>query len=319
VLVANPAALDFETNPSIALTVRVTDSGAPAFSDTANVTIQLNDLAEVVTPPPPPPPPPPEPPPEPEPEPTPDPDAGAGDGGITIGGTGGGGGGGGSAGAGPETGAPAPAPVSAAEGDEKSPSDEPEAEKPDEPVEKPTTTTLRSLGSVSTEPTTDSRTQLNSLDAAAVQANEAPVTEVEIAVAAMVSEEEGFQEELDKVQDELSELAQIEATVVGSSAVVTTGLSVGYVVWLARGGMLLASLLSSMPAWRAIDPLPVLAAFRDDDEDKDNADDESLDSLVRKGGANKEAKPAGEDAGEDTTATPDGVDPDDPLGDDATA
>jgi hypothetical protein len=154
---------------------------------------------------------------------------------------------------------------------------------------------------------------LNSLAAAAAQADEAPVTEVEIAVAAMVNEVEGFQEELDKAQDELSELAQIEATVVGSSAVVTTGLSVGYVVWLARGGMLLASLLSSMPAWRAIDPLPVLAAFRDDDED--NADDESLDALVRKGGANKEAKPAGEDA----AATPDGVEPDDPLGDGATA
>jgi hypothetical protein len=211
--------------------------------------------------------------------------------------------------------------VSAADDDDKSPSDEPKAEKPDEPVEMPTVTTLRSGGSLGTESIGASRSQLSSLAAAAEQANEAPVTEVEIAVAAMVSEVDGFQEELDKAQDELSELAQIEATVVGSSAVVTTGLSVGYVVWLARGGMLLASLLSSMPAWRAIDPLPVLAAFRDDDEDK--ADDESLDSLVRKGGANKEAKPAGEDAGEDTgedtAATPDGVDPDVPLDDGATA
>ncbi len=64
-------------------------------------------------------------------------------------------------------------------------------------MEKPTTTTLRSLGSVSTESTTASRTQLNSLAAAAVQANEAPVTEVEIAVAAMVIEVECFQDELD--------------------------------------------------------------------------------------------------------------------------
>jgi hypothetical protein len=132
------------------------------------------------------------------------------------------------------------------------------------------------------------------------------VTDVEIAVAAMIEEQEGFQEELDKVQDEVSELAQIEATVVGSSAVVTTGLSVGYVVWLARGGMLLASLLSSMPAWRAIDPLPVLANFRDEDEDDD---DESLDSLVKKGGAGKAAKPA-----QDPTSAA----PDVPLDDGAT-
>jgi hypothetical protein len=137
------------------------------------------------------------------------------------------------------------------------------------------------------------------------------VTEDEIAVAAMIEEQEGFQEELDKVHDEVSELAQIEATVVGSSAVVTTGLSVGYVVWLARGGMLLASLLSSMPAWRAIDPLPVLATFRDGDEDED---DESLDSLVKKGGANKAAKPAGVDAG----ATPGSDGPDVSLDDGAT-
>lgn len=188
----------------------------------------------------------------------------------------------------------------------------PKADKPDEPVAKPTSTTLRSLGGTRVDSTSAGRTQLNALSAAADQANEAPVTEVEIAVAAMVSEVEGFQQELDKVQDEISELAQIESTVVGSSAVVTTGLSVGYVVWLARGGMLLASLLSSMPAWRAIDPLPVLASFRDDDED--SADDESLDALVRKGGANKAAKPSASNE----AATPDNVDPEFPLDDGAT-
>jgi hypothetical protein len=36
-------------------------------------------------------------------------------------------------------------------------------------------------------------------------------------------------------------------------------MSVGYVVWLFRGGLLLGSLLSSLPAWHVIDPLPVLA------------------------------------------------------------
>jgi hypothetical protein len=97
VLVANPAALDFETNPSITLVVRVTDSGLPAFSDTANVTIQLNDLVEAVPPPPP----------TPVPDPTPDPDPGGGGGGSI--------GGGGSAGPGPGT----PEPVSAADDDEQ--------------------------------------------------------------------------------------------------------------------------------------------------------------------------------------------------------
>jgi hypothetical protein len=62
--VANPTLLDFETGPSLILQVQVTDSGGPALSDTAFVTIQLNDLAEVAVTPPGPgpiPPPPPEP------------------------------------------------------------------------------------------------------------------------------------------------------------------------------------------------------------------------------------------------------------------
>ena len=84
----------------------------------------------------------------------------------------------------------------------------------------------------------------------------------------------------------------------------------GYVVWLARGGLLLASLLSSMPAWRAIDPLPVLTNFRDSEDGDDN---ESLDSLVRKGGANKGPKPAGTGSAE--TAADD-AEPDVPLVDD---
>jgi hypothetical protein len=205
--------------------------------------------------------------------------------------------------------------VSAAADDEQKTlkDDDPKADKPDDPIRKPGAAALRSVGSVNTASSGASRSQLNALTAGTEQANAAPVTEEEIAVEAMVAKEQGFQQELDKMQDEIGELARIEATVVGSSAVVTTGLSVGYVVWLARGGMLLASLLSSMPAWRAIDPLPVLANFRDNDED--DANDESLDSLVRKGGAGKGAKPAGNDS--DTPS--ENLEPDLPLDDGATA
>jgi hypothetical protein len=46
-------------------------------------------------------------------------------------------------------------------------------------------------------------------------------------------------------------------------------LSVGYLVWLVRGGILLSSLLSALPAWRMLDPLPVLARVGDDEDDED--------------------------------------------------
>lgn len=68
-------------------------------------------------------------------------------------------------------------------------------------------------------------------------------------------------------------------------ALAGASLTVGYVVWMLRGGMLITSLLAQMPAWRIIDPLVVL-----DSLDKGADDDESLGSLVEQG--QSEADPA---------------------------
>ena len=59
--------------------------------------------------------------------------------------------------------------------------------------------------------------------------------------------------------------------VIGSSAIATTSLSVGYVIWMLRGGSLFASLVSTLPAWSSFDPLPVLNKF--DEEDKESLAD----------------------------------------------
>ena len=67
--------------------------------------------------------------------------------------------------------------------------------------------------------------------------------------------------------------------VVGGSMSISAGLSVGYAIWLARSGVLMSGLLSSMPAWAFIDPLPVLANMGAKD-DEDEEDDESLESMV---------------------------------------
>jgi hypothetical protein len=67
--------------------------------------------------------------------------------------------------------------------------------------------------------------------------------------------------------------------------VVSGGLAVGYVLWLIRGGYLLSSLLTSMPAWRLVDPLPILDYLDDESRaDKSREDeDESLEELLKKG------------------------------------
>jgi hypothetical protein len=92
---------------------------------------------------------------------------------------------------------------------------------------------------------------------------------------AVVREPE-FQQELNKLREEVHQDAVVETRVAASVFVVSTGLSVGYVLWLLRGGVLLASLLSSIPAWRLVDPLPVLGRVGGESDE----DDESLEEMV---------------------------------------
>ncbi len=64
----------------------------------------------------------------------------------------------------------------------------------------------------------------------------------------------------------------------GTRAVtVTSGFSIGYLIWLLRGGVLIGSVMSSLPAWRTLDPLPVLNNMDDDIGDSDS---ETLESMV---------------------------------------
>ena len=82
---------------------------------------------------------------------------------------------------------------------------------------------------------------------------------------------------LDAVKKEMAGDNQLNRVYLGSAIVSSIGLSVGYVVWLIRGGLLLSSLLSSLPAWQILDPLPILARKKDDDHSED---DESLESIL---------------------------------------
>jgi len=80
----------------------------------------------------------------------------------------------------------------------------------------------------------------------------------------------------DKHRDELD--AQIIGArgAVGSAAVATSGLSIGYLLYLLRGGAIMSSMLASLPAWRFVDPLPILGNL-DGSQEKD---EESLQSIV---------------------------------------
>lgn len=66
-------------------------------------------------------------------------------------------------------------------------------------------------------------------------------------------------DEMQQLRRQLLDESGLENQVFAGGIALSSGLSVGYVIWLVRGGALLGSMLSSMPAWQMMDPLPVLA------------------------------------------------------------
>ncbi|BBB25813.1 outer membrane adhesin like protein [Amphritea japonica ATCC BAA-1530] len=92
----------------------------------------------------------------------------------------------------------------------------------------------------------------------------------------------GFIDGLENLEKGADEQVALETALIGGSIAISSGLSVGYVIWLARSGVLLSSVLTALPAWRFIDPLPILATLSSDDDSKkkDMADNESLDDIV---------------------------------------
>jgi hypothetical protein len=84
-----------------------------------------------------------------------------------------------------------------------------------------------------------------------------------------------FLNSLDKANESLARNITIDTINLGSGAVFSTGLSIGYVAWLLRSGIILSSVLSSLPAWRFIDPLPILSSLGDS-----GASQESLEDIV---------------------------------------
>lgn len=89
-----------------------------------------------------------------------------------------------------------------------------------------------------------------------------------------------FAENLDQLRNEVQENLALEQSLTISVAGVSLGLSLAYVLWLIRGGVLMGSYLSALPAWRILDPLPVLAR----PEEEDEAEDEGLSEERRDAG-----------------------------------
>ncbi len=89
----------------------------------------------------------------------------------------------------------------------------------------------------------------------------------------------GFNDGLNQMRADVSSATSLHKNIVATSIAATTGLSIGYIAWLIRGGVLLSAALSSLPAWQFIDPLPVLAHNRNKEEGEQ---DDSLEEIIHK-------------------------------------
>ena len=70
--------------------------------------------------------------------------------------------------------------------------------------------------------------------------------------------------------------------VLGSAAALASSVSVGYMIWLIRGGQVIAALMAHLPAWKLIDPTYVLENVVDEEDDSSLQDVlEEREELIR--------------------------------------
>jgi hypothetical protein len=84
-----------------------------------------------------------------------------------------------------------------------------------------------------------------------------------------------FEQVLNQWRDEAAAPGGLAGELAVSGAALSGGLSVGYVLWLARSGVLMASVVSALPAWVMLDPLPVLAQLKRERPPGEDGDDDS--------------------------------------------
>jgi hypothetical protein len=109
------------------------------------------------------------------------------------------------------------------------------------------------------------------------------VSSVPEQVFSFLSPKSEMSQELDTAHDNLVADRKLKV-VAGSATVASFGASAAYVLWMVRGGSLLSSLMSILPAWKSIDPVPVLDSFegRKRRNKRMKSDGESLESMVDK-------------------------------------
>ncbi|MDP2242160.1 MAG: DUF4347 domain-containing protein [Burkholderiales bacterium] len=89
----------------------------------------------------------------------------------------------------------------------------------------------------------------------------------------------GLGVDLARLQDSLREQDEIQTRTIATLTAGSLSMTAAYVIWLIRGGALAASMLSALPAWRLLDPLPILARVDDEDDETSEEDEQAIASF----------------------------------------
>jgi hypothetical protein len=84
---------------------------------------------------------------------------------------------------------------------------------------------------------------------------------------------------MSSVQEQMAPEIRFTELQVSAATSVVGSFSLGYVVWMLRAGSLITTVMTQLPAWTMIDPLPVLQFASGDRGNR--GEDDSLESLIR--------------------------------------
>jgi hypothetical protein len=99
----------------------------------------------------------------------------------------------------------------------------------------------------------------------------------------VLTDQSPMRHELDTMKERMTSDASVRVWA-GSATFLSLGVPVLYLVYAVRAGTMLTSLLSSMPGWLMVDPLPILNEMAEEDEgdtsDEGQEEDKGLHELV---------------------------------------
>ncbi len=85
-------------------------------------------------------------------------------------------------------------------------------------------------------------------------------------------------QKISELRQELRSSLTVQSSLtVGTAATTTAGMTVGYVAWVMRSGLLFSSMMTQLPIWRFMDPLAILESTENEDSEND---EETINSMV---------------------------------------